>query len=100
MRQTAHVKFGHTWRRGDPLFLLLIHQLVDGAFPGVSRARQARAALYGIIHSVSTHGGDVTVSADFADAIAQLQRSPHIDKSGKRSLQRIHIAAHEDEGNG
>ena len=100
MRQIAHITFGHTWRRDHRDFLDIIDQLLDGAFPGVRRDRQTLAALFGIIHSVSTHGGDVEVSADFANAKARLEVNPYIRRSHIRSLQRIHIVTQQEQVEG
>jgi hypothetical protein len=85
-------------RRRD--FLTVIDDLLEGAFSGGNRDRQSVAALFGIIHSVSTRGRDVTVSADFHKALARLARNPYVMKSHHHALRRIHLANHEGEVEG
>lgn len=86
MRRIGHVAFGHTWKVDPDGFMEILRGLLNHEFEAIAPDRQAAAALFGIRHSTSTHGGHVLVDDSFGPALEMLAKDRHLSQRDRRAL--------------
>ena len=97
--QEANVAFGHRFHSEHrPQFVQLVENLAAARVVGLEPNRQREIALFGIRHTESTHGGDVTVDESLRTAYDSLVAARSFAKNHSRWLRSIHIGKRREPG--